>query len=238
MYVNNKQLFDDADLDITACVPDSRKCISKSRVEEKLAELRAAKRQKAALQVVGGMSQAFDDSEDEKSPSDNEMSEDGFDGMSKSQLEARKDVLTENKAVAEAKLAKNPVKLTYRELKKEMEDSKDQNFEEHKKEYEEIKQFYNVTFFESQKWDEFTLYQLQYFSRMLGAEMEKRELPVQIELASKDLKDVDAAIDQLDFEELQRKNAKRDVKRNKRAHAAAAAVGSSSTPARSQKRRR
>ena len=74
------------------------------------------------------------------------------------------------------------------------------------------KQFYNATFFESQKWDEFTLYQLQYFSRMLGAEIEKRELPVEIELASKDLKDIDAAIEQVDFEELQRKNDKQNRK--------------------------
>ena len=64
--------------------------------------------------------------------------------------------------------------------------------------------------------------------------------PLAAELASKDLKDIDAAIEQLDFEEIQRKNDKRDAKRNKRARDAAAAVGasSSSTPARSQKRRR
>lgn len=238
MYVNNKQLFDDANLDITACVPNSRKSISKSRVEEKLAELRAAERQRqTAAIVVGGMSQAFDnDSEDEKSQLEDEMSEDGFDGMSKTQLEARKDVLATDKAVAEAKLAKNPVKLAYRVLKKEMEE----NSEEINKEYEDIKQYYFVTFFETKKFDEFTLYQLQYFSRMLNAEIEKRELPVAIELASKDLKNIDTAIEQLDIEELKRKNDKRDSKRNKRARDAAAAVGasSSSTPARSQKRRR
>ena len=237
MYVNDKQLFDDANLDITACVPNSRKSISKSRVEEKLAELRAAERQRqTAAIVVGGMSQVFDDSEDEKSQLEDEMSEDGFDGMSKSQLEARKDVLATDKAVAEAKLAKNPVKLAYRVLKKEMEE----NSEEINKEYEDIKQYYCVTFFETKKFDEFTLYQLQYFSRMLNAEIEKRELPVAIELASKDLKNIDTAIEQLDIEELKRKNDKRDSKRNKRARDAAAAVGasSSSTPARSQKRRR
>ena len=40
--MNNKEVFDAGDVDITACVAVGRKFISKTGVDKKLAELRAA----------------------------------------------------------------------------------------------------------------------------------------------------------------------------------------------------
>ena len=217
-FVNNKEIFDDAGVDITECVFEGRKEISLNQVKSKLAELRAAAQQAAAAIAVhgGGMSQAFDnDSEDEKSQSEDEMSEDGYEGMSKAQLESRKAYLTTEIAVAEAKLKKNPVKIAYREQKKKVLDSeveKGEEFEEYKQKYEEIKHFYNENFLGPKKWDDFNVFQMEYFQAMLAAEIEKRELPVFIKDASKDLKNVNIAIEQINFEEFQRKNAKKEAK--------------------------
>ena len=214
-FVNNKKIFDDAGVDVTECVFEGRKEISLNQVKSKLAELRAAAQQ-AAIAVHGGMSQAFDnDSEDEKSQSEDEMSEDGYEGMSKAQLESRKAYLTTEIAVAEAKLKKNPVKIAYREQKKKVLDSeveKGEEFEEYKQKYEEIKHFYNENFLGPKKWDDFNVFQMEYFQAMLAAEIEKRELPVFIKDASKDLKNVNIAIEQINFEEFQRKNAKKEAK--------------------------
>ena len=223
-FVNNKEIFDDAGVDVTECVFEGRKEISLNQVKSKLAELRAAAQQAAAAIAVhggGGMSQAFDnDSEDEKSQSEDEMSEDGYEGMSKAQLESRKDYLTTEIAVAEAKLKKNPVRIAYKAMKKEVENSKNEygdKFEEHVQEYETMKRYYNENFLDPKKWDDFNVFQMEYFQAMLAAEIEKRELPVFIKDASKDLKNVNLAIEQIDFEEVQRKNAKRDAKLEKRA---------------------
>ena len=218
-FVNNKDTFDNAGVDVTECVFEGRKEISLNQVKSKLAELRAAAQQAAAAIAVhggGGMSQAFDnDSEDEKSQSEDEMSEDGYEGMSKAQLESRKAYLTIEIAVAEAKLKKNPVKIAYREQKKKVLDSeveKGEEFEEYKQKYEEIKHFYNENFLGPKKWDDFNVFQMEYFQAMLAAEIEKRELPVFIKDASKDLKNVNIAIEQINFEEFQRKNAKKEAK--------------------------
>ena len=217
-FVNNKEIFDDAGVDVTECVFEGRKEISLNQVKSKLAELRAAATEAGTIAVHGGggMSQAFDDdSEDEKSQSEDEMSEDGYEGMSKAQLESRKAYLTTEIAVAEAKLKKNPVKIAYREQKKKVLDSeveKGEEFEEYKQKYEEIKHFYNENFLGPKKWDDFNVFQMEYFQAMLAAEIEKRELPVFIKDASKDLKNVNIAIEQINFEEFQRKNAKKEAK--------------------------
>ena len=72
---------------------------------------------------------------------------------------------------------------------------------------------------------------------MLAAEIEKRKLPMTIEKAKKDLDQVNLAKSQIDFEELQKKNAKRDVKREKRARAEVAKrVGSASSSRKMQRR--
>ena len=217
-FVNNKDTFDNAGVDVTECVFEGRKEISLNQVKSKLAELRAAATEAGTIAVHGGggMSQAFDnDSEDEKSQSEDEMSEDGYEGMSKAQLESRKAYLTTEIAVAEAKLKKNPVKIAYREQKKKVLDSeveKGEEFEEYKQKYETMKHFYNENFLDPKKWDEFSVYQMEYFQAMLAAEIEKRELPVFIKDASKDLKNVNIAIEQINFEEFQRKNAKKEAK--------------------------
>ena len=250
-FVNNKEIFDDAGVDVTECVFEGRKEISLNQVKSKLAELRAAAQQAAAAAIAvhgGGMSQAFDgdSDEDEKSQSGDEMSEDGYDSMSKAQLEARKAYLTTEIAVAEAKLKKNPVKIAYREQKKKVLDSeveKGEEFEEYKQKYEEIKHFYNENFLDPKKWDDFNVFQMEYFQAMLAAEIEKRELPVFIKDASKDLKNVNIAIEQINFEEFQRKNAKKEAKLAKAAQQEVAkrvgsSGGASSSSSRKIQRRR
>ena len=56
-FVNNKDTFDDAGVDVTECVFEGRKEISLNQVKSKLAELRAAaeekKRQQAMVPVHG-----------------------------------------------------------------------------------------------------------------------------------------------------------------------------------------
>ena len=59
-----------------------------------------------------------------------------------------------------------------------------------------MKTFYNENFFDPQKWDEFSVYQMKYFQAMLAAEIDKRELPVSINNAEKDLKNVNLAIEE------------------------------------------
>ena len=245
-FVNNKEIFDDAGVDVTECVFEGRKEISLNQVKSKLAELRAAAEEKKRQQAIavhgGGMSQAFDnDSEDEKSQSEDEMSEEGYDGTSKAQLESRKDNLTTEIAVAEAKLAKNPVKIAYKAKKKEVEGSKDEygeKFEERVQKYEEMKQFYNKYYFDINKWDEFDIDQMEYFQAMLAAEIKKRKLPTFIKDAEFDLTNIKNAITQHDFEELQRKNDKKDLKSQKRAREEVAKrVGSSGGPSSSSLRK-
>ena len=89
--MNNKEVFVAGDVDITACVAVGRKCISKSGVNAKLAELRAAAAAAAATVAVhGGMSQAFDvDSEDDESDEEFAPPENSYESMGKAQLEAR-----------------------------------------------------------------------------------------------------------------------------------------------------
>ena len=55
-FFNNKEIFDDAGVHVTECVFEGRKEISLNQVKSKLAELRAAAQQAAAIAVHGGMS--------------------------------------------------------------------------------------------------------------------------------------------------------------------------------------
>ena len=124
MFLDEKDLFDAASIDITDCAGTSRK-ITKTKVADKIAELRAAAEEaasEAAAEAQGGdMSQAlYVLSEGEGSESDGEQSEDEYEGMSKAQLEARKANLTKEIAVSKAKLQKQPRTLAYQELKAAM----------------------------------------------------------------------------------------------------------------------
>ena len=99
-------------------------------------------------------------------------------------------------------------------------------------------QHYNKNYSDINKWDEFDVDQMKYFQAMLAAEIEKRELPAFIKDAKTDLADIKLAISQIDFEELQRKNDKKDAKSQKRAREEVAKrVGSSGGPSSSSSRK-
>ena len=99
-FVNNKKIFDDAGVDITECVFEGRKEISLNQVKSKLAELRAAAAQAAVGLYAGGLSQEpiGEEEEDEVVYSDDEYS-----GLSKQTLDAKKEQLEIDLAVAEKK---------------------------------------------------------------------------------------------------------------------------------------
>ena len=214
MYVNNKQLFDDAGVDITACRTDSRKCISTTRVKEKLAELRAAAEEadsEAAAEAQGGdMSQAlYVLSEGEQAESDGEQSDDELEGMSKAQLEARNAKLTNEIAFSKAKLQKQPRTLAYQELKAAMlaaEPEYGEKYEEHQKEFDEMKKYWFANWMNNQ-WKSFTVYQMKFFKNMLDAEIETRELPVLIANAEEEQAKIEREIEQLNFELFQTSSA-------------------------------
>ena len=104
--------------------------------------------------------------------------------------------------------------------------------------YEEMKQYYNNNYFDINKWDEFDIDQMEYFQAMLAAEIKKRKLPAFIKDAKTDLTNIKNAISQLNFEELQRKEDKKDAKSQKRAREEVAKrVGSSGGPSSSSSRK-
>ena len=90
-YVNNKDIFDNAGVDITECVKQGRKEINYKQFEEKLAELRKAAASAAVGLYTGGLSQEPIGEEEEEEEQVLVDSDDEYSGLSKQTLDAKKE---------------------------------------------------------------------------------------------------------------------------------------------------
>ena len=184
-------------MDVTECVFEGRKEISLNQVKSKLAELRAAAEEKKRQQAIavhgGGMSQAFDDdSEDEKSQSGDEMSEDGYDSMSKAQLNARIAEMKTDLAIKMKQHDVGPVKAVLREYKDALKSDKDLDRDEmltRKQKCIIIKTYFTEDL-RAKEYDEF---QYQMLSELCAAEVTKKRLPDEIDSLEKKIEKAEEA---------------------------------------------
>lgn len=221
-FLDAKDVFDAANIDITDCANTSRK-ISKRAVDVKAAELREVIRLETAEAAVeaavaagqgGDMSQALDIMLEEEEESDGAESEVSYDTMSKPQLEARKANLTKEIAFSKAKLSRKPRTLAYQELKAAMLAAGaeyGEKYEEHQEEFEKMKKYWFANWMNNQ-WEPFTVYQMEFFMKMLEAEIETRKLPAFISESEEELTKINNEIQQINFDEFQAKERKREAK--------------------------
>jgi hypothetical protein len=120
-YVNNKDIFDKAGVDITECVKQGKKEINYMQFEKKLAELRAAAAQAAVGLYAGGLSQeAIGEEEEEEEEAVVYSDDDQYSCLSKQTLDAKKEQLEIDLAVAEQKLTVDPIRIAFRQFNKEL----------------------------------------------------------------------------------------------------------------------
>jgi hypothetical protein len=120
-FVNNKEIFDDAGVDITECVFEGRKKISLNQVKSKLAKLRAVEQSAVGL-YAGGLSQEpiGEEEEDEEEEAVYSDDDDEYSGLSKQTLDAKKEQLEIDLAVAEKKKEVDPIRIAFRKFNKEL----------------------------------------------------------------------------------------------------------------------
>ena len=121
-FVNNKEIFDDAGVDVTECVFEGRKEISLNQVKSKLAELRKAaeekKRQQAMVPKQDESQFDFDESEsDEEGEGEEEEEDEDYTAFSEAQLNARVAEMKTDLAIKMKQHDVGPVKAVLREYK-------------------------------------------------------------------------------------------------------------------------
>ena len=222
-FVNNKDTFDDAGVDITECVFEGRKEISLNQVKSKLAKLRAVEQSAVGL-YAGGLSQEpiGEEEEDEVVYSDDEYS-----GLSKQTLDAKKEQLEIDLAVAEKKKEVHPIRIAFRKFNKELITLKGSlAYDGKAQELKMIRDYYNERYFEKDFVENLSVWQLKYMSAMFLAEIEKRELPATISDLKKNLRKVKSVLEDIKFEQIRKQEDKKSKRTKKRAAAAIAdAIG-------------
>ena len=129
-FVNNKEIFDDAGVDITECVFEGRKEISLNQVKSKLAELRAAaeekKRQQAMVPKQDESQFDFDESEsDEEGEGEEKEEDEDYTALTEAQLNARVAEMKTDLAIKMKQHDVGPVKAVLREYKDALKTDKD-----------------------------------------------------------------------------------------------------------------
>ena len=223
-FVNNKDTFDDAGVDITECVFEGRKKISLNQVKSKLAKLRAVEQSAVGL-YAGGLSQEpiGEEEEDEVVYSDDEYS-----GLSKQTLDAKKEQLEIDLAVAEKKKEVDPIRIAFRKFNKELITLKGSlAYDGKAQELTFIRDYYDERYFKKKEFvQSLSVWQLKYMSDMFLAEIEKRELPRTIKDLKKNLTKVKSALQDIKFEQIRKQEDKKSKRTKKRAAAAIAdAIG-------------
>ena len=223
-FVNNKEIFDDAGVDVTECVFEGRKEISLNQVKSKLAELRAVEQSAVGL-YAGGLSQEpiGEEEEDEVVYSDDEYS-----GLSKQTLDAKKEQLEIDLAVAEKKKEVDPIRIAFRKFNKELITLKGSlAYDGKAQELTFIRDYYDERYFKKKEFvQSLSVWQLKYMSDMFLAEIEKRELPRTIKDLKKNLTKVKSALQDIKFEQIRKQEDKKSKRTKKRAAAAIAdAIG-------------
>ena len=195
-FVNNKDTFDDAGVDVTECVFEGRKEISLNQVKSKLAELRAAaeerKRQQAMVPKQDESQFDFDESESEEERKD-EMEEEGeFAALSEAQLNARIADMKTDLALKEKQHDVGPVKAVLREYKDALKTDKSLTRDEmltRKQKCIIIKTYFT----EDLRAKKFSVFQYQMLSELCAAEVTKKRLPDEIDSLEKKIEKAEEA---------------------------------------------
>ena len=187
-FVNNKEIFDDAGVDVTECVFEGRKEISLNQVKSKLAELRAAaeekKRQQAMVPKQDESQFDFDESGSEEERKDEKEEEGEFAALTEAQLNARVAEMKTDLAIKMKQHDVGPVKAVLREYKDALKTDKSLTRDEmltRKQKCIIIKTYFTEDLREKE-YDEF---QYQMLSEMCAAEVTKKRLPDEIDSLEK-----------------------------------------------------
>ena len=196
-FVNNKDTFDDAGVDITECVFEGRKEISLNQVKSKLAELRAAaeekKRQQAMVPKQDESQFDFDESEsDEEGEGEEEEDDEDYTALSEAQLNARVAEMKTDLAIKMKQHDVGPVKAVLREYKDALKTDKSLTRDEmltRKQKCIIIK----TCFTEDLREKEYDEFQYQMLSELCAAEVMKKRLPDEIDSLEKKIEKAEEA---------------------------------------------
>ena len=223
-FVNNKKIFNDAGVHVTECVFEGRKEISLNQVKSKLAKLRAVEQSAVGLYAGGLLQEPIgEEEEDEVVYSDDEYS-----GLSKQTLDAKKEQLEIDLAVAEKIKEVDPIRIAFRKFNKELITLKGSlAYDGKAQELTFIRDYYDERYFKKKEFvQSLSVWQLKYMSDMFLAEIEKRELPRTIKDLKKNLTKVKSALQDIKFEQIRKQEDKKSKRTKKRAAAAIAdAIG-------------
>ena len=196
-FVNNKEIFDDAGVDVTECVFEGRKEISLNQVKSKLAELRAAaeerKRQQAMVPKQDESQFDFDESEsDEEGEGEEEEEDEDYTALSEAQLNARVAEMKTDLAIKMKQHDVGPVKAVLREYKDALKSDKDLDRDEmltRKQKCIIIKTYFT----EDLRAKKFSVFQYQMLSELCAAEVTKKRLPDEIDSLEKKIEKAEEA---------------------------------------------
>ena len=195
-FVNNKDTFDNAGVDVTECVFEGRKEISLNQVKSKLAELRAAaeerKRQQAMVPKQDESQFDFDESESEEERKDEKEEEGEFAALSEAQLNARIADMKTDLALKEKQAEVGPVKAVLREYKDALKTDKSLTRDEmltRKQKCIIIKTYFT----EDLRAKKFSVFQYQMLSELCAAEVIKKRLPDEIDSLEKKIEKAEEA---------------------------------------------
>ena len=196
-FVNNKDTFDNAGVDVTECVFEGRKEISLNQVKSKLAELRKAaeekKRQQAMVPKQDESQFDFDESEsDEEGEGEEEEEDEDYTALSEAQLNARVAEMKTDLAIKMKQHDVGPVKAVLREYKDALKSDKSLTRDEmltRKQKCIIIKTYFTEDLREKE-YDEF---QYQMLSELCAAEVMKKRLPDEIDSLEKKIEKAEEA---------------------------------------------
>ena len=196
-FVNNKEIFDDAGVDVTECVFEGRKEISLNQVKSKLAELRAAaeerKRQQAMVPKQDESQFDFDESEsEEEGEGEEEEDDEDYTALTEAQLNARVAEMKTDLAIKMKQHDVGPVKAVLREYKDALKTDKSLTRDEmltRKQKCIIIKTYFTEDLREKE-YDEF---QYQMLSELCAAEVTKKRLPDEIDSLEKKIEKAEEA---------------------------------------------
>ena len=227
-YLDAKELFDDEGLDITDCANEKKK-ISDAAVRAKIKELRAAEEEKRAdgqMVPAHGESQFIigSDGEDEEEEEEEELSGDeDWTGYTIAQLTVELGRITAELEHKQEMWALGPVASVLKKWNQVLKDQKKTMPEEYrglKSEITMVKDFFTKDIREQG----FNPKQYQMLSEMAAAEVEKAKLPGEIKAATKKVKGLESAVEDLILKNEQDKSSNQLSKVMKRAANYAAAA--------------
>jgi len=227
-YLDAKELFDDEGLDITDCANEKKK-ISDAAVRAKITELRAAEEEKRAdgqMVPAHGESQFIigSDGEDEEEEEEEELSGDeDWTGYTIAQLTVELGRITAELEHKQEMWALGPVASVLKKWNQVLKDQKKTMPEEYrglKSEITMVKDFFTKDIREQG----FNPKQYQMLSEMAAAEVEKAKLPGEIKAATKKVKGLESAVEDLILKNEQDKSSNQLSKVMKRAANYAAAA--------------